>query len=86
MTYKPDAYRFGDPAYWMLLHEEIKQAGFYIKTVDETHEHFAIIDQEIVWYGNMNLLGKSTIEDSMMRIQSKTIAAELMELTFGNSQ
>ena len=86
MTYKPDAYRFGEPTYWMLLHEEIKQAGFYIKTVDETHEHFAIIDQEIVWYGNMNLLGKSTIEDSMMRIQSKTIAAELMELAFGNSQ
>ena len=86
MTYEPDAYRFGDPAYWMQLHEDIKQAGFYIKTVDETYEHFAIIDQEIVWYGNMNLLGKSTVEDSMMRIQEKTIAAELMELAFGNSQ
>lgn len=31
----------------------------------------------------INLLAKEKIEDSMMRIQSKEIASELMELTFG---
>ena len=35
-------------------------------------------------YGSMSLLGKTTIEDSMMRVPSRKIAAELMELTFGN--
>ncbi|HJB01894.1 MAG TPA: hypothetical protein H9780_12130, partial [Candidatus Mediterraneibacter merdavium] len=59
------------------------QAGFYIKTVEESCEHFAIIDQKLVWYGNMNLLGKEKTEDSMMRVMSKAVAAELMELTFG---
>lgn len=58
---------------------------FIDKTVEETCEHFAIIDQEIVWYGSMNLLAKIKIDDSMMRVQSKKIAAELMELTFGKN-
>ena len=42
----------------MQLHEDMCQAGFYMRYVEENHEHFAIVDQEIVWYGNMNLLGK----------------------------
>ena len=67
----------------MKLHEEIRQAGIYLKTVEDSCEHFAVIDQELVWYGNMNLLAKDKLGDSMMRVKSKQIAAELMELTFG---
>ena len=83
MSWEPDSYGFGDAGFWMQLHEEMRQAGFYMKTVEDTCEHFAIIDQEIVWYGSMNLLAKAKIDDSMMRVQSQSIAAELMELTFG---
>lgn len=83
VTWEPDSYTFGDSATWMQMHEEMRQAGFYMKTVEEFCEHYAIIDQELVWYGKMNLLGKEQIDDSMMRVQSKKIAAELMELTFG---
>ena len=83
VTWEPDSYGFGDATFWMQLHEEIRQAGFYIKTVEESCEHFAIMDQEIVWYGSMNLLAKSNADDSMMRVQSKKIAMELMGLTFG---
>lgn len=37
----------------------------------------------VFWsYGSMNLLGKEKAEDSMMRVRSKEIAAELMSLTF----
>lgn len=82
-TWSPDAYGYGDAAYWMRLHEDMRQAGIYIKTVEETCEHFAVIDQELVWYGNMNLLAKEGIGDSMMRVKGRHIAAELMELTFG---
>ncbi len=42
MTWEPDSYGFGDAAFWMQLHEEMRQAGFYIKTVEESCEHFAI--------------------------------------------
>lgn len=48
-------------------------------------EHYAVVDDEIVWYGSMNLLGKENAEDNLMRVVSKEIAAELMEITFGVS-
>lgn len=82
VTWKPDSYGFGDAGYWMQLHEEMGQAGFYMKTVEDACEHFAIMDQEIVWYGSINLLAKSNADDSMMRVQSKKIAMELMGLAF----
>ena len=40
------SYGFGDASYWMQLHEEMRKAGFYIKTVEESCERFAVIDQE----------------------------------------
>lgn len=83
VTWQPDAYDFGDPSYWMQLHEEMRQAGFYMKLVDDFCEHYAIVDQEIVWYGSMNLLANARMEDSLMRVMSKRIASELMEMTFG---
>ena len=83
VTWNSDSYGFGDAGYWMQLHEDMRQAGFYMKTVEDSCEHFAIVDQEIVWYGNINILSKAKLEDSIMRVQSKDIANELMELTFG---
>ena len=82
ITWAPDCYSYGDSAFWMQLQEEMRQAGFYMKIVEDTCEHFAVIDQELVWYGSMNLLAKVRMEDSMMRVKGKKIAAELMELTF----
>lgn len=86
VTWNPDSYNFGDASFWMQLHEEMRQAGFYMKIVEDSCEHFAIIDQEIVWYGNINILAKAKLDDSMMRVQSKEIANELMEITFGKDE
>ena len=86
VTWDPDNYGFGDAEYWMQLHDEMRQAGFYIKTVEENCEHFAIIDNEIVWYGSINLLANVKIDESLMRVKGKEIAAELMELTFGKEK
>ena len=85
VTWAPDSYGFGDAAYWMQLHEEMRKAGFYIKTVEESCERFAVIDQEVVWYGNINLLAKDKVDDSIMRVLSKEIASELMEITYGDN-
>ena len=79
---RPDAYGFGDAAFWMGLHEDMRQAGFFMKTVENSCENFAVIDQEIVWYGNIHLLGKEKIEDNIMRVKDKKIADELLELAF----
>lgn len=80
ITWEPDEYGFGDAAFWMELHEDMRQAGFFVKTVENSCENFAVIDQEIVWYGNIHLLGKEKIEDNIMRVKEKKVAAELMEL------
>lgn len=43
---------------------------------------YAVVDSELVWYGSMNLLSKEDADDNIMRISSKSIAAELLEMTF----
>ena len=73
VTWAPDSYGFGDAAYWMQLHEEMHKAGFYIKTVEESCERFAVIDQEVVWYGNINLLAKDKVYESFEQRDSRGI-------------
>lgn len=47
---------------------------------EDVIEHFAIIDDELVWHGGMNLLGKEDAWDNMIRIESDQVAAELLEI------
>ena len=68
----------------MDLLERLRKAGFEIWLAEDSCEHYAVIDNEIVWYGSVNLLSKEDIEDNLMRVCSKDIAAELLELTFGS--
>jgi hypothetical protein len=49
---------------------------------DDVEEHFAVIDTDIVWHGGMNLLGRDDAWDNLMRIKSKKVAAELLEIAF----
>lgn len=63
--------------------ERLRKAGFEIRLVEESCEHYAVIDNEIVWYGSVNLLSKEDAEDHLMRVCSKDIVAELLEMAFG---
>ena len=58
---------------------------FNIELVEQCYERYAVIDNNIVWYGSVNLLSKEDIEDNIMRVESKEIAAELLETTFGQN-
>lgn len=82
VTFKPDMYGFGDSGYWAELYERMRTAGFEMNLTEDYCEHYCIIDREIVWYGSMNFLGKDDAEDNLMRVCSKSIAAELLEMTF----
>ena len=84
VTWHPDAYKYGKDDVRMELMERLRKAGFEIRLVEETCEHYAVIDNEIVWYGSVNLLSKEDDEDNLMRVCSKDIAAELLEMTFGS--
>ncbi len=83
VTWHLDVYKFGRDDTRMELMERLRKAGFEIKLLKESCEHFAVIDNEIVWYGSMNLLSKEDAEDNLMRVCSKDIVAELLEMTFG---
>ena len=43
-------------------------------------QHFAIIDNQLVWYGSSSLLCRGSRDDSIIRLYSKELAAELKEI------
>ena len=63
-----------------------RRSGISVKKTCEEAEHYAVIDHEIVWYGSMNLLSKEDADDNLMRVCSREIAAELLEITFGSEK
>lgn len=62
------------------LQEMLHAAGICVTTQADLHTHFAVIDEEIVWYGSMNLLSRSKEDDGMMRIKSREAALELLTM------
>lgn len=79
ITNDSDTFHIGDSSDWVHNQIKMRENGYYVVTHSDVVEHFAIIDKEIIWYGNMNLLGKISIEDRMMRIKNIGIAEELLE-------
>ncbi|MCQ2409966.1 MAG: phospholipase D-like domain-containing protein, partial [Clostridia bacterium] len=67
------------------LIEILRLNGINVVLKKYMHEHFAIIDKEIVWYGSVNLLSSVKEEDNIMRIKSTEISQELMEITFSEN-
>ena len=61
------------------LQTALTAAGIYVVPQPDLHTHFAVIDQEIVWYGSTNLLSRDKEDDSLMRICSIDVALELLE-------
>ncbi|MCL2034972.1 MAG: DEAD/DEAH box helicase family protein, partial [Oscillospiraceae bacterium] len=77
ITKPPDDYKEKDRARIAECIEVLSQNGISVKVKERIHQKFAIIDQRIVWYGSINLLSYGISEESIMRIESLEIAAEL---------
>ena len=60
--------------------------GINVITRTEIEECFAVIDDEIVWHGGMNLLGKADVWDNLMHIRNSQVATELLEIALGCSE
>ena len=78
ITWHPDVYRYGNDENRLLLLESLRTAGFEIQYAEETCQHFAVIDEKIVWYGSMNLLSRDDVKDNIMRLESRKVAEELL--------
>ena len=61
-------------------------AGIVVRVNRNYHEHFAIIDRKICWYGSMNLLSKPKEDDNLMRIVNNEMSNELLEIVTNVSQ
>ena len=80
ITVNPQSISYGSPEFCRGLVREMQQSGIHVVARDEVVEHFAVIDDELVWHGGMNLLGKTDAWDNLMRIKSAQVAAELLEM------
>ncbi len=78
VTKTPDNYPEKDRAKIADCIALLTQHGITVRTRDRIHQKFAVIDQRLVWYGSINLLSYGFSEESIMRIESMEIAAELM--------
>ena len=85
VTWHPSAYSYGRDDERMALMERLRRAGVEIRLVEENCERYTVVDREVVWYGSVNFLAKEDVDDNLMRICSREIAAELLVTTFGKN-
>ena len=83
ITINPEGTVYGSVAHYYEMVKQMEESGIHVILKDEVNEHFAIIDDELVWHGGMNLLGKEDVWDNLMRIKSASVAEELLELSLG---
>ncbi len=55
----------------------LRNAGMEVTERAAIHQKFVIIDKRLVWYGSLNLLSYGASEESLMRLASREVAAEL---------
>lgn len=60
--------------------EYLNEANIKLEYKSNIHQKFAIIDENIIWYGSVNFLSFSSSEESIMRIESYGIAGELLDI------
>lgn len=84
ITINPEDALYGSASVYYELIHMMKIVGVNVVARTEVDEHFAVIDNTIVWHGGMNLLGREDAWDNLMRIKNTDVAAELLEIALGN--
>jgi hypothetical protein len=80
ITTEPENTSFGSTSVCAELVGMMESVGVRVVLKDEVEECFAVVDDNIVWHGGMNLLGKEDAWDNLMRIKNPEVAAELIEI------
>ncbi|MFZ3129810.1 MAG: DEAD/DEAH box helicase family protein [Desulfosporosinus sp.] len=58
--------------------EYLREANINVEYKPNIHQQFAIVDENIVWYGSVKFLCFNSLEDSVIRLESYDIAGELL--------
>ena len=81
ITMEPNSIGYEDVIESTLLVDELHKGGIIVRKTKVVGECFAVIDNQIVWHGGMNLLGKAEAWDNLMRVENDQVAAELLEIS-----
>ncbi len=82
ITTEPEKVLYNNVDMCYELIREMQQTGINVVIKEDVEEQFAVIDDELVWHGGMNLLGKEDAWDNLIRIKNHQVAAELLEIAF----
>ncbi len=78
-TLASDQYPEGQQETTSSLIQMLKDHGVWVTESARLHEHFAVIDRHVIWYGSANLLSRSREEDDMIRLPDPEVAQMLLE-------
>ena len=56
----------------------LEQAGITVTQTENLSQRIAIIDDRILWYGSINLLGFIEEDDCIMRLENPKIVGEVL--------
>ena len=64
------------------MKKSMRESGIEVRECADLNCHYAVMDEDLVWYGSMNFLSLEHDDDILMRFRSEAIAEELaaMEL------
>ena len=63
------------------LKKALREVGADVREYDNLNCHFAVMDEDLVWYGSMNFLSREHEDDILMRIRSEAIVKELLAIS-----
>ena len=58
----------------------LEETGAEIVMQPKLTQRYAVIDNTIVWYGDINFLSAAKVEDTAIRLESPELAGELLDL------
>ena len=58
--------------------EKLSVAGFKVVIRSDIHQKFIVIDNQVVWYGSINLLGYGYSAETMLRFVNGEVASEIV--------
>lgn len=62
----------------MELIDTLQRTSIHVITMPFMYDLFWIIDDQVVWYGSMNLLSTMKPDDNIIRLNSNELAEELL--------
>lgn len=86
VTTDPDTALDANSSYYMEQINKLKTSGINVIAKADVLEHFCVIDGSLVWHGGVNLLGSEDIWDNLIRINSESVATELIEIALGDDK